>query len=135
MKKPKARKMTAKDIAENWLDDMTYTVAVRDYDAHLDLFSRDVQLHGVPGAGVMHYDGWARRRRHELKSQLLFSIAYTDLKITSADEDNITFEICETAKSSEGHVLVLEKQVMLSREADRWRAKLERIHHHEMKFA
>jgi hypothetical protein len=131
----KAQKRTDTEIAQDWLDDMAYTVAVRDYKAHLDLFSKDVQLHGVPGAGVMHYDGWASRRRHELKSGLLFSLAYKELVVRSSDDDQITFDVCETMKSSEGHVLVLEKQVMLVREEkDRWRAKLERIHHHEMKI-
>lgn len=134
MKTSNSQKMDEREIAEEWLEDMAYTVAVRDYKAHLDLFSKHVQLHGVPGAGVMHYDGWASRRRHELKSGLLFSVAYEDLKITSADESQISFEVCETLKSSEGHVLVLQKQVMLAKEKDRWRAKLERINHHEMKF-
>lgn len=131
----KAQKLTDKDIAQNWLDDMAYTAAVRDHQAHLDLFSRDVQLHGVPGAGVMNYDGWATRRRHELKSGLLFSLAYKNLEVRDADEEQITFNVRETMKSSEGHVLMLEKEVMLVKEEkEQWRAKLERIHHHEMKF-
>ena len=126
--------MDEREIAQDWLDDMAYTAAVRDYKAHLDLFSRDVQLHGVPDAGVIDYEGWVRRRLHELKTGLLFSLSYRDLEIRSASEDEIVFTVSEKMKSSEGHILVLEKEVMIVKERkNRWRAKLERINHHEMR--
>jgi len=126
--------MDEKEIAQNWLDDMSYTAAVRDYDAHMDLVSRDVQIHGVPNAGVIGYKGWARRRMHEFKNGLLFSLTYKNLELRSADENEITFSVRETMKSTEGHVLVLDKEIMLAREGkETWRVKLERINHHEMK--
>ena len=130
-----AKVMDEKEIAQNWLDDMSYTAAMRDYDAHMNLVSTKVQLHGVPGAGVIDYKGWARRRLHEFKSGLLFSLTYKNLDLRSADEKQITFTVRETMKSTEGHILVLHKEVMLEKEGkkNQWRVKLERINHHEMK--
>lgn len=115
-------------IVHELLDELTYTAAVRDLDAHADCFSRDLRVLGVPGVDALDYDGWYARRSNELRIPLLYSLSYRDLAITHADEQTIACSVREVMKSMQGATLVLTKDMTLVKEADgRWRVVRDHI--------
>jgi len=124
--------MDAREIAQNWLDELTFSAATLDLDAHMALVSRQVKVLGVPGLGVIDYSGWKKRRRNEFGKRLLHSLSYRLHKILAQEENNILFTVVETMKSSQGLVITVDKAVKLRREDDgKWRVVQERIVHIE----
>ncbi|MFA5530635.1 MAG: hypothetical protein WDA11_08200 [Thiohalomonadaceae bacterium] len=115
-------------IARELLDELAYTVAVRDLEAHSACFSRSLRVLGVPGVDALDYDGWYARRSNELRKPLLYSLGYRDLAIARADEREITCSVREVMKSMRGITMVLDKDMTLAREVDgRWRVVLDHI--------
>ncbi len=115
-------------IVRELLDELAFTVAVRDLPAHTQCVSRRLRVFGVPGVEAMDYAGWYTRRSNELKKPLLYSLAYRDLAITGADEQEITCSVREVLKSMQGAVMVLDKDMVIAREEDgQWRVLSEHI--------
>ena len=68
------------NVAEDRLQDVMRTAA-RDYEAHMDLISKKVQLFGVPGHEVIDYAAWSAQCKHEFENQLLTSAHYDGIKV------------------------------------------------------
>jgi hypothetical protein len=51
-------------IARDLLDDLSYTAAVRDLDAHISCMSQHLIISGIPGVGMIDYNGGLARRRN-----------------------------------------------------------------------
>lgn len=73
----------SKEIAEQWLADIVSTVNARDHAAHMDLISKRVSLHGMPGFETIEYDDWARQCQHEFENKIIKSIHYAGFKLVA----------------------------------------------------
>lgn len=126
--------MDAREIAQHWLDELTFSAATWNLDAHMALVSEQVQVHGIPGIDVIDYEGWKRRRRNEFSNKLLRSLTYRLHTILAEEEDSVLFTVVETMKSGQGQVFTVDKAVELRREEDgHWRVVKERIDRIELK--
>jgi len=118
----------AEKIVQEWLDEISFSAATWNLDAHMQLVSPQVRVTGIPGVSSIDYRGWKLRRRNEFEKKLLRSLTYQLGRILSAQEDEIRFNVEETMKSSSGRVIVIDKEVTLQREPDgQWRVRQERF--------
>jgi len=126
--KPGAADVSPFGVVRELLDELAFTVAVRDLDAHVRCMSRRLRVFGVPGVEALDYAGWFQRRSNELQKPLLYSLAYRDLAIHDADTQEITCSVREVMKGMQGTVMMLDKDMTIVREQDgRWRVLSERI--------
>lgn len=124
----------AKEIAQRWLDELTYSAATWNLDAHMALVSRQVKVLGIPGADSIDYPGWKQRRHNEFSKKLLRSLSYRLIDILSHAEDSLLFTVIETMKSSRGETITVDKAINLRCEGDgQWRVIREWIDRIERK--
>lgn len=115
-------------IVQQWLDQLSFSAATWNLDEHMALISREVQVVGLPSAGVIDYSGFKRRRHNEFSQKLLLSLTYKGLTLLDSHSDQIAFAVKETVKSTRGESFVLDKEVRLRKEGDgKWRAVQEEI--------
>ncbi len=115
-------------IAQQWLSSLSFSAATWNLDDHMEHISRDVQVHGLPIAGVVDYAGFRKRRHNEFQRKLLLSITHKGLELIESNGEHITFVVKETLKSTRGESFVLDKEIRLRRESDgKWRAVQEQI--------
>lgn len=82
----------SREIVLQWLDAVQRTARALDYEAHMDLVSRRVQVHGIPGFEVIGYEDWTRQCEHEFKEGLLRSVGYQGLRMTVSTDTRIMFQ-------------------------------------------
>ena len=115
-------------IIKQWLDDLAFSAATWDLEAHMALISTRVEVIGIPGVAKIDYQGWKRRRNNEFKKKLLHSLHYRKPVIVSEGSQSITFSVLEVMKDHTKQCIELEKIVTLHREEDqRWRVVHEQI--------
>ena len=115
-------------IITQWLDDLAFSVATWDLDAHMSLISRKVEVLGIPGIERIDYQGWKRRRRNEFKKKLLHSLLYRKPELVSEEPQYITFRVLEVMKDRAKQCIELSKVVTLHQELDeKWRVVREEI--------
>ena len=116
------------DIAKQWLNASAQTATAKDFDAHMNLISKHVQLFGVPGFEVIDYNHWARQCRHEFAQGLLHKVSYKGLKMITETQTRIMFKTVETLESSDGSTHINGLEVILKKERDNvWRLTQQRI--------
>ena len=126
--------MEARAIAQQWLDDLAFSAATWNLDAHMALVSKQVEVLGIPGIPRIDYQGWKQRRANEFSKKLLHSLTYRLHKVLDRGENSMLFTVVETMKSSQGQVITVDKAVSIRREQDgQWRVIRERIDRIEMK--
>lgn len=115
-------------IAQQWLSRLAFSAATWNLDDHMELISREVQVHGLPAVGVVDYAGFKKRRHNEFHKKLLLSITHKGVQLLESNGEHITFAVKETLKSTRGESFVLDKEIKLRRESDgKWRAVQEQI--------
>jgi ketosteroid isomerase-like protein len=118
----------SREIVLQWLDAVQRTARALDHEAHMDLVSRRVQVHGIPGFEVIGYEDWARQCEHEFKEGLLKSVGYEGLRMTVSTDTRIMFQTRERVEATDGTVVRHGLEVLLEKEADgKWRVVRERI--------
>lgn len=118
----------ARDIVQRWLNDLAFSAATWNLDAHMALVSNEVKVIGIPGGKVIDYNGWKNRRKNEFNKKLLHSLTYKLINILLQEEDKLLFTVIETMKSNQGKVITVDKAIKLKRENDgQWRVIHERI--------
>ena len=118
----------SQSIAEQWLLDAVRTANTKDYTAHMDLISREINLQGVPGFETIGYDDWARQCQHEFENNLLKSVRYDGFKLVADTPERIMFKTFETVEATDGTVDAQGVEMLLEKEADgKWRLVQERI--------
>jgi hypothetical protein len=110
--------MDAEAIAQQWLDDLSYTADTWNLDAHMALVSEQVTVRGIPGIGSIDYEGWKQRRENEFRNRLLRSLTYRLHTIIAQEEDSMLFTVVETMRSTEGQAFTVDKAIQLKREED-----------------
>ncbi|MHB8742435.1 MAG: Cif family virulence factor [Sulfuricaulis sp.] len=115
-------------IAHEWLAASARTANAKDYEAHMDLVSRKVQVFGIPGLEVVGYGDWAKQCQHEFETGILKNVSYTGIKIQVMTSGRVMFKTIETVEANDGTVLTHGVEIILEKEADRkWRVVQERI--------
>jgi len=111
------------NIAQQWLNRFSFSAATWNLDEHMALISQEVEVHGLPAAGIVDYAGFKRRRHNEFQKKLLQSITHKGLQLLDSNTEHITFSVKETLKSTRGESFMLDKEIRLRRENDGiWRA-------------
>ena len=115
-------------IAREWLEASARTANAKDYDAHMNLISRKVQVFGVPGIEVIGYDDWAKQCKHEFEIGLLKKVSYDGMKVQVMTPGRVMFKTIETVEASDGTINAQGVEIVLEKEADgKWRVAQERI--------
>lgn len=120
----------AEQIIHTWLDELSFSAATWNLDAHMQLVSHQVTVTGIPRISSIDYNGWKLRRKNEFDNKLLRSLNYRLHKILEERDDRLRFTVEETMKASNGKSIVIDKEVVLQKEDDgRWRVRNERFDH------
>ena len=115
-------------IAREWLEASARTANAKDYDAHMNLISRKVQVFGVPGIEVIGYDDWAKQCKHEFESGLLKKVSYDGMKVQVMTPGRVMFKTIETVEASDGTINAQGVEIVLEKETDgKWRVAQELI--------
>ena len=118
----------SKEIASQWLKEITDTANAKDHLAHMALISKRVSLHGMPEYEGVKYDDWFRQCKHEFENGILKRLQYDGLKMVSSNDKAIMFKTFETVEGSDGTVNALGVEILLEKEEDgKWRMVRERI--------
>lgn len=115
-------------IAKKWLADAATTANSKNYEAHMDLISRNVSLQGVPGFENIGYDDWAAQCKHEFDNNILKRVSYNGFKLLADTGSRIMFKTFESVEATDGTINALGIEVLLEKEADGiWRLVQERV--------
>lgn len=115
-------------IIKQWLNDLAFSAATWNLNAHMALVSENVVVLGIPGVDRIDYQGWLKRRRNEFNKKLLHSLHYRDPRVVSERPQFITFSVQEVMKDHAKKCIELEKEVTLHQEPDgKWRVVREQI--------
>src|SRR3989344_9677844 len=79
-------------VAREWLAASARTANAKDFEAHMDLISRKVQVFGVPGLEVIGYDDWAKQCRHEFETGVLKNVSYDGMKVQVMTPGRVMFK-------------------------------------------
>lgn len=77
------------NIAKTWMDELARTA--KDYDAHMDLISKRVKVHGLPGIELIEYQDWAAQCKHEFENNVLKRFSYDGIKVQVMTSGRVMF--------------------------------------------
>ena len=121
-------------IIQQWLDAMQRSVQAQDLEQHMALVSERVQVYGLPNKDTLNFKQWRQRRRNEFQAGRLIAMQHGPVKIKTLGLVRLSFSIDQTLISKEGVVYIINKDIMLEKEADGiWRVIEETIHHWSQK--
>jgi hypothetical protein len=120
--------MASDGIVQELLSALSYSVATRELDQHMEHYSRQVRITGLPGGKVLSYRDVATRRKTEFKKGLLERLIFRDPRVLTGTSDTLTYRVQEIMRGINHRALVLQKKVILSLEEDgKWRIRSEHI--------
>ena len=107
---------------------MAETANKLDFDAHMNLISKDVSVYGVPDFEVITYDDWYKQCQHEFENKLLKRVSYDGLNILAETPERVMFKSIETVEGSDGSINASGIEFIIQKEEDgQWRVGQERI--------
>ena len=107
---------------------MAETANKLDFEAHMNLISKDVSVYGVPDFEVITYDDWYKQCQHEFDNKLLKRVSYDGLNILAETPERVMFKSIETVEGSDGSVNASGIEFIIQKEEDgQWRVGQERI--------
>jgi len=113
---------------DKFLEIMAETANNHNFEAHMNLISKDVKVYGVPNFEVINYNDWYNQCKQEFEDKLLTRVSYQGLELIAKDPDKIMFFVIEIAEASDGHENVYCVEFTIQKEKDRqWRVVQERI--------
>ena len=116
------------EVAKQWLEEAARTANAKDYNAHMDLISKNVQVYGKPGIEAIDYNDWAKQCKHEFEQGLLKQVSYSGFRVVTVTPKRILFKTIETVEGADGTVNEQGIEVLLELEDDeKWRVVQERI--------
>ncbi len=114
--------------AEIFLAEMAETANTHNFDAHMNLISKDVKVYGVPKFDLINYNDWFNQCKKEFEDKLLLRVSYDGVHTLSETSDEITFIVVEYIEASDGHQNFNGAEFTIRKEADGcWRLVLQRI--------
>ena len=113
---------------QEFLTAMAETASSHDFEAHMNLISKDVKVFGVPNFEEVSYDDWFNQCKEEFDNNLIASISYSDLEIRSETPEEIFFVAIESIEATDGNSNCSRIQFLIRKEDDgQWRVVMERI--------
>ncbi len=107
---------------------MAETANKLDFEAHMNLISKQVSVYGVPDFEVVTYDDWHRQCKHDFENKLLKRVSYNGLDILSEAPERVVFKSLETIEGSDGSVNTSGVEFIIQKEDDgQWRVVQERV--------
>lgn len=120
--------MSAREIAEQWLNEVVRTVSEKDYDAHMDLISQRVRLTGLAQFDSLGYQDWANQCQYEFENNVIDKVEYSGFKLRAKTDGRIMFKTFERVAATDGKVNAQGIEVLLEKEDDgKWRLVHERV--------
>ena len=115
-------------VARDWLDALARTANAKDFTAHMNLISKQVQVFGVPGFEVIGYDDWARQCEHEFAQGILAHVSYSGMKVQAMTPGRVMFKTLETLQTTDGESQTQGVEIVIVQENDgTWRVTQERV--------
>ncbi|MFV2061682.1 MAG: hypothetical protein ACC653_13430 [Gammaproteobacteria bacterium] len=114
-------------IAKDWMAKIIDTAINNQYDAHMDLISKKVNITGIPGFENIGYDDWATQCKHEFDNNIIKNISYQGLKLQAHTDTRIMFKTYEAVEANDGAINAQGIEVLLENEQGNWRVVQERI--------
>lgn len=107
---------------------MAETANNLDFEAHMNLISKEVSVYGVPDFEVITYDDWYKQCQHEFENKLLKRVSYNGLNILAETPERVMFKSVETIEGSDGSLNTSGIEFIIQKEDDgQWRVGQERI--------
>lgn len=107
---------------------MAETANNLDFEAHMNLISKEVSVYGVPDFEVITYDDWYKQCQHEFENKLLKRVSYNGLNILAETPERVMFKSVETVEGSDGSLNTSGIEFIIQKEDDgQWRVGQERI--------
>ena len=107
---------------------MAETANKHDFDAHMNLISKEVSVYGEPDFEVITYDDWFNQCKYEFENKLLKKVSYQGLNILAQTTDRVMFKSLETVEGSDGSINTSGIEFIIQKEEDgQWRVGQERI--------
>lgn len=116
------------EIIKTFLSDMAKTASQHDFENHMNLISKEVEVFGVPGFESINYDDWFRQCENEFKEKLIKTVSYENIDIIDSTESVIMFKTIEHIETKDNTKNTTNVLIAITREDDgKWRATQERI--------
>lgn len=116
------------EIIKTFLSDMAKTASQHDFEKHMNLISKEVEVFGVPGFESINYDDWFRQCENEFKEKLIKTVSYENIDIIDSTESVIMFKTIEHIETKDNTKNTTNVLIAITREDDgKWRATQERI--------
>ena len=113
---------------EQFLSEMAGTANRHEFEAHMNLISKDVKVYGVPEFDVITYDDWHNQCKQEFADRLLLRVTYQGLSTLSESEDETRFAAVETVEATDGQENINLVEFTIRKESDgQWRLVVESI--------
>ncbi len=113
---------------EEFLSEMAQTANSHDLEAHMNLISKEVKVHGFPEFELITYDDWLNQCKKEFEEKLLVKVSYQNSHTLSETSDEIRFIVVETVYARDGQTNLNCIEFTIRKENDgQWRVVLERI--------
>jgi len=107
---------------------MAETANKLDFEAHMNLISKEVSVYGVPDFEVITYDDWHKQCQYEFENKLLKRVSYNGLNVLAETADRVMFKSIETVEGTDGSVNTSGIEFIIQKEKDgQWRVGQERI--------
>lgn len=126
---------TENKIIESFLNAMAVTATEHQFEKHMSLISKKVEVYGVPGFEKIGYDDWSRQCEKEFKEKLIKQVRYQDIYTIKASDSVIMFNAIELIETTENIKKATTIEIVISLEHDEnenkqegcWRVTQERI--------
>jgi len=113
---------------QQFLDAMAETANNFNFEAHMNLISKDVNVLGFPDFDVINYNDWYSQSKKEFEDRVLKRVTYQGLYVVAEDEERALFQSVETVESSDGKMNISVIEFTIQKEDDgQWRVVKEQI--------
>ncbi len=113
---------------QEFLDKMAETANSFNFEAHMNLISKEVNVLGFPGFDVINYNDWYNQSKKEFENRVLKRVTYQGLYVVAEDEERAMFQSVETVESTDGKMNISVIEFTIQKEDDgQWRVVKEQI--------
>ena len=113
---------------QEFLDAMAETANNFNFEAHMNLISKDVNVLGFPGFDVINYNDWYNQSKKEFEDRVLKRVTYQGLYVVAENEERAMFQSVETVESTDGKENISVIEFTIQKEDDeQWRVVKEEI--------
>ncbi len=113
---------------QEFLDKMAETANSFNFEAHMNLISKEVNVLGFPDFDVINYNDWYNQSKKEFEDRVLKRVTYQGLYVVAENEERAMFQSVETVESSDGKMNISVIEFTIQKEGDgQWRVVKEQI--------